>query len=67
MTLLSLRGVALSHPAARGVATLHDLELSIEPGEVIAVIGPSGAGKTTLLHGIALALKPGAGEQRLFG
>jgi phosphonate transport system ATP-binding protein len=67
MTLLSLSGVALSHPASRERATLLDMELRVERGETVAVIGPSGAGKTTLLHGIALALRPSAGELRLFG
>ena len=34
-------------------AALHDINLSIEPGEFIALLGPSGSGKTTLLRIIA--------------
>ena len=30
-----------------GQAVLKDIDLNVEPGEVIAIIGPSGSGKTT--------------------
>jgi phosphonate transport system ATP-binding protein len=57
------------HPAARvdAPAALRQLDLVIEPGEQLAVIGPSGAGKTTLLHAAAAALPPSAGHVRLGG
>jgi branched-chain amino acid transport system ATP-binding protein len=32
-----------------GVQTVHDLELSLAPGEVVSLLGPNGAGKTTTL------------------
>jgi tungstate transport system ATP-binding protein len=41
---------------------LQDLNLSIDKGEVFALIGPTGAGKTTLLRIINLLEVPGAGE-----
>jgi ABC-type nitrate/sulfonate/bicarbonate transport system ATPase subunit len=33
-----------------GAEVLHDVDLAIEPGEVVAVLGPNGAGKSTLLE-----------------
>jgi len=45
-------------PAGR---ILDRVSLTIEPGAVVAVTGPSGAGKTTLLHAIAGIVKPDAG------
>jgi ATP-binding cassette subfamily B protein/subfamily B ATP-binding cassette protein MsbA len=32
----------------RGTPVLHDISLSVDPGEVLAIVGPTGAGKTTL-------------------
>ncbi|MGB9879610.1 MAG: ABC transporter ATP-binding protein, partial [Anaerolineae bacterium] len=45
-----------------GTTVLHDINLAIYPGDVIAILGPNGAGKTTLVkHAIGL-LKPTAGR-----
>jgi ABC-2 type transport system ATP-binding protein len=46
---------------------LHDVELSVPEGRVIALVGPNGAGKTTLIH-LAMGLTvPTTGEVRLQG
>ena len=57
------------HPAApaSGPAAVRGLNLTVQSGEQVAVIGPSGAGKTTLLHLMACALKPSAGSLQLDG
>jgi energy-coupling factor transporter ATP-binding protein EcfA2 len=41
-----------------GVAVLHDIDLSVAPGDVLAVSGRNGSGKTTLLRTIAGLLPP---------
>ena len=43
------------------------LNLSVAPGEVVALIGPSGAGKTTLLQLIPRLLEPDQGEVKVGG
>ena len=66
---ITLQGVSARHPAARvgHAPALRSLDLSIAPGEQVAVIGPSGAGKTTLLQVMACALPPVSGTLQLDG
>lgn len=65
---LALRAVHARHPSApRGSAVLRGVDLSLESGEQVAVIGPSGAGKTTLLQLASAGLKPVAGSVWLDG
>jgi energy-coupling factor transporter ATP-binding protein EcfA2 len=48
-SLVSIRGLGYRYPEATG-ESLADLELEIEPGELIVLAGRSGSGKTTLLR-----------------
>jgi len=58
--LVSFKDVAFHYP--EGPEVLHDINLDIHRGDIIAVLGPNGAGKTTLVkHAIGL-LKPTQGE-----
>jgi len=49
------------------VHALHALDLTIEAGEYVAVMGPSGSGKSTLLNLLGLLDRPNAGSYRLEG
>src|SRR6187549_2727655 len=59
MAFLELKSVSKSFGAA---TVLKDVNLSIEKGEFVAIVGFSGAGKTTLISIIAGLLKPDSGS-----
>lgn len=46
---------------------VHDLSLTVAPGEIVGLLGPNGAGKTTAFRMIAGLLRPHGGEVRLDG
>ena len=62
--VLALSGVRLRRP---GGFTLDVPSLSVQAGEVLAVIGPNGSGKSTLLRVMALLERPEAGQVRAHG
>ncbi len=44
-----------------------DINLTVEKGEILAIIGGSGSGKTTILRSLLMLLKPTAGSIKVFG
>ncbi len=50
------------HVSYGGVPALFGVDLMVQPGEVVSVIGSNGAGKSTLLRALSGLLKPDSGE-----
>ncbi len=61
MTLLTIADLSAGYV---GQDVVHGASLSVEEGEVVAIIGSNGAGKTTLLRAVAGLLRPSHGEVR---
>lgn len=62
---IDVRGVRYSYD--RGGEVLRGVDLTVRPGERLAVVGPSGAGKTTLSRLLAGVDAPGAGSVTVGG
>jgi putative ABC transport system ATP-binding protein len=61
--LIHLRGVQKTYQtAAGGFTALRGIDLEVDPGEFVAVIGKSGSGKSTLINMITGIDRPSSGE-----
>ncbi|WP_405403180.1 ABC transporter transmembrane domain-containing protein [Paracoccus sp. Ld10] len=71
--LLPVRGeivfedVAFSFPSRPDAPALHEIDLTIRPGETVALVGPSGAGKTTVIQLIQRFWDPQSGRVTMDG
>jgi ATP-binding cassette subfamily B protein len=64
---VSFENVTFRYPARPDTAALMNLNLSVNPGETVALVGPSGAGKTTVLQLLLRFYDPQTGIVRLDG
>ena len=63
---LELRGVGFRYPGTER-AVLHGVDLTLRPGESVAIVGRTGSGKSTLLNVIARLYDPTEGSMSLGG
>jgi branched-chain amino acid transport system ATP-binding protein len=62
--LLTVNGLQVAHGA---IKVLHGLDISVQEGEIVAVIGANGAGKSTMLGAIAGIYRPAGGQIIYYG
>jgi putative ABC transport system ATP-binding protein len=67
LPLVELHGVVKRYPGTPPVEALRGVDLQIEAGELVAIVGPSGSGKSTLLHLLGTLDRPTGGTVRVAG
>ncbi|RVT96387.1 MacB family efflux pump subunit [Rhodovarius crocodyli] len=66
--LIELRGLRQQFQAGEETLTvLKDIDLTIERGEMVAIVGTSGSGKSTLMNILGCLMRPSGGSYRLGG
>jgi cobalt/nickel transport system ATP-binding protein len=63
--MLEIHAADYSYPG--GIAAVSGIDLTLRPGEKVAILGPNGAGKTTLLTLLNGTIRPDRGTVRLDG
>jgi putative ABC transport system ATP-binding protein len=65
--VLELCGVTKRYPGPPPLEVLHQVDLTVTAGEMLAITGPSGSGKSTLLHLMGTLDRPTTGTVRIGG
>lgn len=65
--MIELKNINKVFHGGEDTIALKDVNLSIKPGEFVAIMGPSGSGKSTLMNIIGLLDSPSTGEYKLEG
>ena len=65
--LVELRDVTRSFPGPPEVQALKGINLTVNDGEYVSIVGPSGSGKSTMLNILGLLDRPSVGEYRIDG
>lgn len=64
MFMLEVKGITVSYDDFH---ILWDASLSVDEGQIVAIVGPNGAGKTTLMHSISGLIHPSSGSVEFLG
>ncbi|WP_116076061.1 ABC transporter ATP-binding protein [Asanoa ferruginea] len=63
--MVALRDVRKEYPG--GVVAVDGISLTVEEGELLAIVGPSGSGKSTVLHLVGTLDRPTSGQVEIAG
>ncbi|MFW2512840.1 ABC transporter ATP-binding protein [Demequina sp. SO4-13] len=67
MTGLEVRDVTVTYPGRPPVLAVDSVSLTVERGEIVALLGPSGCGKSSLLGAVVGTVPPASGVVRWAG
>jgi putative ABC transport system ATP-binding protein len=65
--VIELQDVCKTYPGVPPLRVLRDVNLTVQEGEMLAIVGPSGSGKSTLLHVMGTLDRPSSGRIRIAG